>query len=130
MLPDTLAEVLLNWVVAAGVVAYLIFVITRPTPSEMEKRRAILLALLAVFLTARGFRWLTDHPTAGVIANASISAFPLLLVIFVEQLLRRHSPLFLKITVAVATIIFCYISLFSGFVRTATIALRAYQRGV
>ena len=127
MLPDTLAEVLLNWIVAAGVMAYLIFVLTRPTPSGMEKRLAILLALAAVFLTARGFRWLTDQPTAGVITNVSISGFPLLLVIFVEQLLRRHSPLFLKITVAVATVIFCYISLFGAFVRTATIALLAYE---
>ncbi len=126
MVPDTLAEVLLNWIAAASIVAYLIFVVSRPTQSSMEKRLVVVLALAAVFLTARGFRWLTDHPTAVVIANTSLSVFPLLLVIFVEHLLRRHSPLFLKTSVAVATVIFCYISLFGVFTRTATIALLVF----
>ena len=127
MLPETLAEVLLNWIGACGVLAYLTFVVTRPLRSGMENRLAVLLACGAVFMIARGFRWLAGEPLAHVVAMFSIGLFPLLLILFIEQLLRRHSPPFVKFTVAAATCGFSYLSLFTTFPRSAAIALLVYE---
>ena len=127
MLPETLAEVLMNWIGASAVLAYLTFVVTRSVRSGMENRLAVLLACGAIFMVARGFMWLTGEPAARIVAMFSVGLFPLLLILFIEQLLRRHSPPFVKFTVAVATGGFSYLSLFTIFPRSAATALLVYE---
>ncbi len=126
-MPETLTEVLLNWIAAATALLYLLFMLQNPAGGAPEKRLLLLLTAILIFLTARGFWWLDGHPAAVLAANISVSIFPLLLILFVEGLLRRHCPLFLKVITVVLTAFFVYTSLSSDFTPAKTFIRLGYE---
>ena len=72
--------------------------------STLEKRARGLLVMLALALLIRGFSWLA--PGSVVLAFTAfvpIALLPLAMTLFVEGLLRRHAPLWMKWLAALAT---------------------------
>lgn len=127
MQPEIIAEVLLNWLCAAAALAYCLFMLVKRGGTERENRLLILLGIMFVFFSARGVWWLWNHPVAVGVANTAISCLPLAVVVFIEGVTRRHSPLFLKLSTAAGTVGFVCISAFVGFDAASTYALMAYE---
>jgi hypothetical protein len=96
-------DVVVTWLGAAGVIAYLVHVHGRRTRSFLEGRMLALLYCLAALFTVRGFFWIYGGEVLRMLTFVPAVLLPLAATLFVEALLRRHAPPPLKWLVALAT---------------------------
>ena len=100
------AAVVVSWLGAAGVLAYVVHIHLRRSRSFLEGRVLLLLYVLATLFSVRGFFWLFPGEVLRILTLLPATLLPLAATLFVEALLRRHAPLWLKGWVAVGTPVF------------------------
>lgn len=103
--PDmrTSIDVMITWTAGVTLARYT-YTLSQRHKSALESRTLFLATVLTVTLIARGFSWLVpDSVLLSIAAAVPASFLPLAATIFVEGLLRRHVPLFLKVIAVAAT---------------------------
>jgi len=96
MAPDALVlDILITWIGAAGCARYLYFLQQCGDRQSLAPIR-FLVAVIAAVLLVRGFAWWLDNVWLYRLAIAAAALLPLSITLFVEHLLRRHSPFWLK----------------------------------
>jgi len=103
-----------TWLGAAGVYAYLGFVLTRRRRSSLEHRMILVLVCLGGMFLARGFEWLTGAAWLRQLNFAHASLLPLAATLLTEGLMRRHVHLPLKLFIATGTVVFFVWNLLTG----------------
>lgn len=104
-------DVAITWLGAAGCAAYLWFLWSRPAGSAEARVELFLFGALAVLLFLRGFWWTGLEPLLGRGVFAAATLLPLALTLFVEHVLRRHHPLWLKLLGGGTTVAFFALNL-------------------
>lgn len=104
-------DVAVSWLGAAGCGAYFGFVWSRRAGSAQARVELLLFGTLAVLLFLRGFWWTTREPLLGRAVFAAATLLPLAITLFVEHVLRRHHPLWLKLLGAGTTVAFFVLNL-------------------
>lgn len=105
MAPDPLwVDMVITWTGAAGVIAYIRYILSQRTRSSLEDRTLLLLYCLAALFVARGIYWWTMDAASETMVFLIASLLPLATVLFGEGLLRRHLPLSFKVYVALGTV--------------------------
>lgn len=100
-------DVLVTWLGAAGTFSYLAYLLRNRGRSLLESRTLALLLALGMLLLVRGFYWLEiGSTTLLVLTFIPATLLPLAMCLFVEGLLRRHLPRWLKVLGAGTTAIF------------------------
>ncbi|HEV3052358.1 MAG TPA: hypothetical protein VGX50_18750 [Longimicrobium sp.] len=93
MAADAVAiDVLVTWIGALGAASYLLHIVRNPSRSPLERRAVLLLGVLTVLLTVRGFAWMEPDVRLNRLTFAAATLLPLAMTLFVEGLLRRHLP--------------------------------------
>jgi hypothetical protein len=105
-------DVAISWTGAAGCLLYL-WTLYRHGRQGVAAQR-LLLALLAALLLVRGFDWMSGSPALGRLTFALASGLPLAITLFVERVLRRHAPLWVKWLVLGIILIVPAAGVFSG----------------
>lgn len=91
-------DLVVTWAAAAAALSVLARMTRKRSRSLLEGRSLILLAVLGVLCLARGFYWLgIAAPVPRLLTVVAAAAVPLALALFVEGLLRRHLPLWMKV---------------------------------
>lgn len=93
-------DVLVTWTGAVGVASYLLHILRNPSRSPLERRAVLLLGVLTVLLTVRGFAWMEPDVRLNRLTFAAATLLPLAMALFVEGLLRRHLPRTAKLLAA------------------------------
>ena len=95
MAPDeaVYSDVIITWLGAAGVWAYLRFVHRHRTGSTLERNTQLLLYCGFVLLILRGFYWLFGWDWLTSLRFLPTSLLPLTMTLFGESLMRRHVPM-------------------------------------
>jgi hypothetical protein len=105
-------DVLVTWIGALGAASYLLHIVRDPSRSPLERRAVVLLGVLAVLLTVRGFSWLgASELRLTRLTFAAATLLPLAMALFVEGLLRRHLPRPAKLLAAGASAFFFVVNL-------------------
>jgi hypothetical protein len=111
-LPDQVViEAAISWSAAAGCAFYL---------STMFRDRArsgpllFLVLLLAALLTVRGFGWLRGDGRLTTLSFAFATWLPLAVTLFIERVLRRHHPLWVKLLALGTSSVFFLSNLIPG----------------
>ncbi len=120
-----LVDVILTWMGALGVFAYLVHIHRNPAASFLESRTRLLLWCLGTLLLIRGFAWLDPSRVLGILTFLPAALLPLAALLFTEALLRRHAPLWIKLFVAAGAVIFLVANLFD--IRGWHVALLAFM---
>ena len=120
-----LVDVILTWMGALGVFAYLAHIHRNPATSFLEGRTRLLLWCLGTLLLIRGFAWLDAGGVLGTLTFVPATLLPLAALLFTEALLRRHAPLSIKLYVAGGTVLLSLANLFP--VRGWHVALLAFM---
>lgn len=123
-----IAEGFTNIIAGAGLWYYLVSILINRTSSTLERRFSLMLGVVGGLFLLRGISY-----TAGL--NESLSPyvfvlsvlFPLVSILFVEALLRRHVPLTLKILSAVSTAVLVPLALAETRTHAFYVALLSYQ---
>ena len=99
-------DVLVTWIGAAAL-GRCAFVLSRSTArSTLERRARFLMGTLAAMFLLRGFSWLRPGSAGlGYLVSVPNSLLPLAMTLFVEGLLRRHVPRWMKWVATSATVI-------------------------
>ena len=114
MIDPTHADVAVTWISAAGCAAYFGFVWMQRGGNPAARAELFLFGTLAVMLFVRGFWWPTREPLLGRAVFAAATLLPLAITLFVEHVLRRHHPLWLKALGAATSVGFFALNLFGG----------------
>jgi hypothetical protein len=101
-----LVDVAVTWLGAAGCAAYYGFVRSRVAGNPAARAELFLFGTVFLVLFVRGFWWLERAPALGRLVFAASTLLPLAITLFVEQVLRRHHPFWLKVFAALTTIVF------------------------
>ena len=96
-------DILMTWIGAAGCARYLYFLQRRGDRQSLASIR-FLVAVMATELFVRGFAWWLDNVWLYRLAIAAAALLPLSITLFVERLLRRHSPFWLKLLALTTTV--------------------------
>lgn len=99
-------DVLVTWIGAAALTRYVMVVHGRGERSALERRARFLAAVLASLLFVRGFSWLA--PTSvmlGLLTFVPVTLLPLATTVFMEGMLRRHAPRWMKTLAVTATVV-------------------------
>jgi len=95
--PDPVAsDVAVTWLGAAGCALYFRHAWSGREGSAAARTAAFLFGVLAVLLALRGVYWLHDDPVLARLVFCAATLLPLAVTLFVEHVLRRHHPLWLK----------------------------------
>jgi hypothetical protein len=99
-------DVLVTWIGAAAL-GRCAFVLGRSQArSTLERRARFLMGTLAAMCLLRGFSWLRPESVGiGYLVSVPNSLLPLAMTLFVEGLLRRHVPRWMKWVATAATVI-------------------------
>jgi hypothetical protein len=103
-----------TWLGAAGVYAYLAFILSRRRRSSLEHRMILVLICLGGMFLVRGFEWLTGAAWLRQLNFAHASLLPLAGTLLTEGLMRRHVHLPLKLFIATGTTVFFVWNLLTG----------------
>lgn len=103
-----------TWLGAAGVYAYLAFILSRRRRSSLEHRMVLVLICLGGMFLVRGFEWLTGGAWLRQLNFAHASLLPLAATLLTEGLMRRHVHLPLKVFIATGTVVFFVWNLLTG----------------
>ena len=125
MIEPTHVDVAVTWLSAAGCVAYFGFVWIQRGGNPAARAELFLFGTLAVLLFVRGFWWTAREPLLGRAVFAAATLLPLAITLFVEHVLRRHHPLWLKLLGAATSVGFFALNLFGGLA-ASTPALVAF----
>jgi len=125
MIDSAHVDVAVTWLSAAGCAAYFAFVWIQRGGNPAARTELFLFGTLAVLLFVRGFWWTTHAPLLGRAVFAVATLLPLAITLFVERVLRRHHPLWLKTLGAVSSVAFFVLNLF-GELALSTPALVAF----
>jgi hypothetical protein len=113
-------DLLVTWLAAAGALGYLRHVATHRTRSPLEARAMLLLAALGALSLARGFLWLAPGSRAlFALTFVPATLIPLAAALYVEGLLRRHLPRWLKLLAAGVSLGFLPLAFLPGPARRA-----------
>jgi hypothetical protein len=95
-------DILISWIGAAGCARYLYFL---RRSGERRSLAAIrfLVVVIALVLALRGIAWWLDNVWLYRLVIAVAALLPLSITLFVEHLLRRHSPVWLKLLALVTS---------------------------
>lgn len=99
------SDVAITWLGALGCLMCSV-ALSRDNRTGTLRAASMLTGALTVLLTIRGFYWLLDYAALGRAVFVVATLLPLTITLFVEQLLRRHHPLWLKTAVVLATLVF------------------------
>lgn len=105
------SDVIITWLGAIGVWAYVNFVLHNRTHSTLERNTLFLLYCALALLIVRGFHWLFDWEWMGYVRYLPTALLPLAVVLFGESLMRRHVNLPMKLYVAAGTVVFVSLAL-------------------
>lgn len=114
MIDATHVDVAVTWLSAAGCVAYFGFVWLQRGGNPGARAELFLFGTLAMLLFLRGFWWMTHDPLLGRAVFAAATLLPLAITLFVEHVLRRHHPLWLKLLSAATSVGFFTLNAFGG----------------
>jgi hypothetical protein len=104
---DTLAvDVAVTWAGAVGCIYYLYHSYMVDGSGSGTGQTRLLVAVMAALLGIRGFAWLSDSNLLESLTFAVASWLPLVITLFIERVLRRHHPLWLKIFALGTTVVF------------------------
>lgn len=106
-------DIVISWLSALGVALYLYYITRKPTRSFLERSTIFLLVTLLFYLVSRALYWQFSDPIFKQINFAFAALVPFSLTIFVESVLRRHSPLWFKVFVATGALLFLLLAVFS-----------------
>lgn len=96
-MPDaTAGDVAVTWLGAAGCALYLRHAWSELDGSAAARAAAFLFGVLAVLLALRGVYWLHDDPWLARLVFCAATLLPLAITLFVEHVIRRHHPFWLK----------------------------------
>lgn len=99
----TTIDVMISWTAGITLARYT-YTLSQRHRSTLESRTLFLATVLTVTLIVRGFSWLIPGSVVLSIAAAvPASLLPLAATVFVEGLLRRHVPVYLKAIAILAT---------------------------
>lgn len=118
-------DVAVTWLSAAGCLAYFGFIWIQRGGNPAARAELFLFGTLALLLFVRGFWWTTREPLLGRAVFAAATLLPLAITLFVEHVLRRHHPLWLKVLGAATSIGFFALNFF-GELAASTPALTAF----
>jgi hypothetical protein len=103
--PAESVDVLVTWVGAVTLIRYRVTLGRRRERSALEKRAGFLISALAALLLLRGFAWINgDNRLLGAMMLLPANMLPLAMTLFVEGLLRRHVPRWVKWLAVVLTV--------------------------
>jgi hypothetical protein len=105
-------DVAITWTGAVGCWLYLWLLYRHGRQGTGPQR--FLLIILGALLFVRGFDWLSGEVAIGRITFAIAVWLPLAITLFVERVLRRHSPLWVKLVSLATPIVFFPVSLIAG----------------
>lgn len=92
------ADIVSSFLAAVGCIAVLSWIVRTPGRSELERRSIPLLATLAAIYAVRCASWLAaDDSIWRWAAFWPSTVLPLVMALFVEGLLRRHLPMWIKV---------------------------------
>jgi hypothetical protein len=97
-------DVAITWTGAAGCWVYLWALYRHGRQGTATQR--FLLLVLATLLSVRGFDWLSGEEALGRLTFAVAVWLPLAITLFVERVLRQHSPLWVKLLSLATPIVF------------------------
>ncbi len=94
-------DLVVTWAAAAAALTVLGQMARKRSRSLLEARSMVLLAVLGLLCLVRGFYWLgIGGPGLRLLTFVAAAVVPLALALFVEGLLRRHLPLWMKVLAA------------------------------
>jgi hypothetical protein len=105
-------DVAITWTGAVGCWLYLWLLYRHGRQGTGPQR--FLLIVLGGLLFVRGFDWLTGEQTVGRATFAIAVWLPLAITLFVERVLRQHSPLWVKLVSLATPLVFFPASLIVG----------------
>ena len=105
-------DVAITWTGAVGCWLYLWLLYRHGRQGTGPQR--FLLIVLGALLFVRGFDWLTEEQAIGRATFAIAVWLPLAITLFVERVLRQHSPLWVKLLSLATPIVFFPASMIAG----------------
>jgi hypothetical protein len=111
--PENVAiDAAVTWAGAAGCLFYL-WTMHRQGRHGVGAQQ-FLMGVLAGLLLVRGFDWITHRQILDRLTFAIASGLPLAITLFVEHVLRRHHPLWVKVFALASSVVFFAASLFTA----------------
>ena len=118
--PAESIDVLVTWVGAVALLRYRIALGRRRERSALERRTGFLISALALLLLIRGFSWLEPEVRwLGIAMLLPATLLPLAMTLFVEGLLRRHVPRWIKWLAVIATTVSAATTIVLGAIHTS-----------
>jgi hypothetical protein len=123
------SDVIIAWLGAAGVSAYIAHIRSHRTRSALERRMLFLLGCIAAVLVPRGFYWLLGWQWVGYLMFFPAVLLPFATLLTGEGLTRRHASLGLKLFVLAGTVVFLGVNLVDALQgnREVLLALLTFQ---
>lgn len=112
MLRSDAIDAAITWAGAAGCLFYLWTLYRHGRRGEGPQR--FLLGVLASLLLVRGFEWLADWPILDRLTLVIAAWLPLSITLFIERVLRRHHPLWVKLWALATTAVFFVTGIFAS----------------
>jgi len=104
MVDNVALDVAITWAGAAGCAYYLRSLYAHGRPGSGAQR--FLMLLLTSLLFVRGLAWLTGDTILKRLTLAFACWLPLAVTLFIERVLRRHHPLWLKLFALATSVVF------------------------
>ena len=111
MLNALASDVAVTWLGALGTGAYFRFLWSRNESTASMRVTLFLVGVLTALLALRGFFWLWGGGALGRLVFVPATLMPLAITLYVEQLLRRHHPRWLKVLAVTVTVVFSILNL-------------------
>ena len=112
MLRSDAIDAAITWAGAAGCLFYLWTLYRHGRRGEGPQR--FLVGVLASLLLVRGFEWLSNRPILDRFTLLIAAWLPLSITLFIERVLRRHHPLWVKLWALATTGIFFVTGVFTS----------------
>jgi hypothetical protein len=129
MVDPLYSDVAVTWLGAVGCALYCRFLWRQRAEGITGGASLLLFGLLAFLLFVRGIYWMTPNTFTSHLVFAGAALLPLAIALFVERLLRRHLPFWLKLTVLVSTTLLFMGNLF-GVLPVSDAGLPVFMLGV
>lgn len=96
----------------ASTLLYIWFLVTQSSHTRLELSLVLFLGFICTLLICRSISWVYDSRLINIFVDFFASVLPLTYLLYCESLLKRHSPLWLKlITLAASALFFVCLSI-------------------